>query len=101
MASESIKSKGKIKIVVLPTDGPSIRIPAIPLRWLASWARFGIWIAKKQGKKEDKDEEWVELLEKINSSDLRILIKSLDIGIPYELVDIEDRDGTKVSIRIL
>lgn len=103
MASEAARSKGKIKIVVLPTDGPSIRIPAIPLRWLASWARFGIWIAKKQGKKEneDEDEEWVEILDKINARDLRILINALDVGVPYELVDVDASDGTKVSIRIL
>ena len=101
MVSESIKSKGKIKIVVLPTDGPSIRIPAIPLRWLASWARFGIWIAKKQGKKEKKDEEWVEILEKISPRDLRILINALDVGVPYPLVDVDASDGTIVSIHIL
>lgn len=101
MASETARSKGKIKIVVLPTDGPSIRIPAIPLKWLASWARFGIWIAKQQGKKEDGDEEWVEIIEKINPRDLRILINALDVGVPYELVDVDASDGTKVSIRIL
>lgn len=101
MASDARKSKGKIKIVVLPSDGPSIRLPAIPLRWLASWARFGIWIAKRQGKKEEKDEEWVEILERVSPRDLRILIRSLDIGVPYDMVDVDASDGTKVSIRIL
>ncbi len=101
MASEATKSKGKIKIVVLPMDGPSIRIPAIPLRWLASWARFGIWVAKRQGKKENEDEEWVKILEKISPRDLRILISALDVGVPYKLVDVDASDGTKVSIRIL
>jgi hypothetical protein len=99
--AESIKrTKGKIKIVVLPSDGPSIRIPAIPLRWLASWAKFGIWAAKKQGEKDTKDEEWVKILERIEPKDLRAILLSLDIGVPYELVDVDASDGTKVSIRI-
>ncbi len=101
MATETKRSKGKIKITVLPADGPSIRLPAIPLKWLASWARFGIWIAKKQGKNDEDAEEWAEILERIDPKDLRFLLQSLDVGQPYQLVDVDDGEGTKVSIRIL
>lgn len=101
MATEANRSKGKIKITVLPSDGPSIRLPAIPLKWLASWARFGIWIAKKQSKNDKDAEEWVEILERINPRDLRFLLQSLDTGVPYQLVEVDASDGTKVSIRIL
>ena len=101
MATETKRSKGKIKITVLPADGHSIRLPAIPLKWLASWARFGIWIAKKQGKNDEDAEEWAEILERIDPKDLRFLLQSLDVGEPYQLVDVDDGEGTKVSIRIL
>lgn len=101
MSTETKRSKGKIKITVLPADGPSIRLPAIPLRWLASWARMGIWLAKKQGKDDKDSEEWAEILERIDPRDLKLLLQSLDVGQPYQLVEVDDSDGTKVSIRIL
>jgi len=101
LATQTKRSKGKIKITVLPADGPSIRLPAIPLRWLSSWARMGIWLAKKQGKDDKDAEEWAEILERIDPRDLKLLLQSLDVGEPYQLVEVDDSDGTKVSIRIL
>lgn len=95
------KKASKIKIMVIDEE-QNIRLPAIPFWLLDLFISLGLGLGSIALKfVNDIDEETKSILESINSKDLRKIFNELKKYGPFDMVDIEDGDSTKIKISVL
>lgn len=95
------RKASKIKIMVIDEE-QNIRLPAIPFWLLDLFISLGLGLGSIALKfVNDIDEETKSILESINSEDLRKIFNELKKYGPFDMVDIEDGDSTKIKISVL
>lgn len=102
--SDIVRGKAsKLKITVVDKkENQSIRIPAIPFWLLSSLGSIGLGIGSIALRfSKNLDEYSKEALKSINSRDLRKILKEIKKYGPFDLVDVDDGDGTIVKISVL
>ena len=101
--SDIVRGKAsKLKITVVDKkENQSIRIPAIPFWLLSSLGSIGLGIGSIALRfSKNLDEYSKEALKAINSKDLRKILKEIKKYGPFDLVDVDDGDGTIVKISV-
>ncbi|MBU5456138.1 hypothetical protein [Caproiciproducens sp. MSJ-32] len=95
------RKASKIKIYITDED-KNIKLPAIPFWLLDLFISLGLGLGSIALKfVNDIDEETKSILESINSEDLRKIFNELKKYGPFDMVDIEDGDSTKIKISVL
>jgi hypothetical protein len=101
--SDVVRRKAsKLKIIVVDKkENQSIRIPAIPFWLLSFLGSMGLGIGSIALRfSKNLDEYPKEALKAINSKDLRKILKEIKKYGPFDLVDVDDGDGTIVKISV-
>ncbi len=101
--SRKARKASRIKITIIDkAEGKNIRIPSIPFWLLNSLISLGLGLGSIATKFVDNiDEETKKILEIVDSKDLKNIINELRKYGPFDIVDIENGDNTKVQIRVL
>ncbi|GEM_PF-674849 len=95
------KKASKIKIMVIDEE-QNIRLPAIPFWLLDLFIGMGLGLGSIALKfVNDIDEKTRTVLESISSRDLRKIFDEIKKSGPFEIIDIEDGDSTKIKISVL
>lgn len=98
---EKVRNARKIKIHIVDKD-TNIRIPGIPFWLINSMISLGFGLGNLVSRfSKDIDEDLKAILDNINSRDVKRIINELKKHGPYDLVDIEDGEDTKVLIKII
>lgn len=101
--NKRVRKASKIKIIIMnENEGKNIRIPSIPFWLINSFISLGLGLGSIAAKFVDSiDEEVREILEVVNSKDLKDLIQELRKYGPFDMINIEEGNNTKIQIRVL
>lgn len=101
--SKPTKTSSKLKITIIDSDeGKSIRLPGIPFWIITSLGNTGLKIAKFVAlKSKTIDDETKQYLRILDDFDIREIFYELKNQPPFDLVNIEEKDGDMVKISIL
>ena len=101
--SKRVRKASKLKITIIDRDEEkNIRIPAIPFWLINSFISLGLGLGSIAARfVDDIDEETKKILEIVDSKDLKNIINELRKHGPFDMVDIEEGDNTKIQIRVL
>lgn len=95
------KKASRIKIVIID-EKQNIRLPTIPFWLLDLFIGMGLGLGSIVLKfVEDIDKETRTVLESISSRDLINIFDEIKRSGPFEMIDIEDGDSTKIKISVL
>ena len=101
--NKKVRKASKLKITIIDRDEEkNIRIPAIPFWLINSFISLGLGLGSIAARfVDDIDEETKKILEIVDSRDLKNIINELRKHGPFDMVDIEEGDNTKIQIRVL
>ena len=101
--NKKVRKASKLKITIIDRDEEkNIRIPAIPFWLINSFISLGLGLGSIAARfVDDIDEETKKILEIVDSKDLKNIINELRKHGPFDMVDIEEGDNTKIQIRVL
>lgn len=96
-------SCSKLKIIIYSKeDNKTIRIPSIPFWFITSLGNAGLTITKFITSKSDSiDDKTKQYLSILDDFDLRDIFKELRSYGPFDLVNLEEKDGDVIRISVL